>query len=99
MMVKDLQDQLKVDINHENMAVFTRNEGVKLFNDGRKICTSSDGVNVYGNINMTGLWLQEQTKIERYFGLVLIKSTVINDVRLKEQCSWHFRIHVLEIIS
>ena len=44
------------DINHENMAVFTRNEGVKLFNDAvEKFATSSDGVNVYGNINMTGL--------------------------------------------
>jgi hypothetical protein len=44
------------DINHENMAVFTRNEGVRLFNDAvEKFATSSDGVNVYGNINMTGL--------------------------------------------
>ena len=38
------------------MAVFTRNEGVTLFNDAvEKFATSSDGVNVYGNINMTGL--------------------------------------------
>ena len=36
------------------MAVFTRNEGVRLFNDAiEKFATSSDGVNVYGNINMT----------------------------------------------
>jgi len=44
------------DANHENMAVFVRNEGVRLFNDNEeKFATSSDGVNVYGNINMTGL--------------------------------------------
>ena len=44
------------DINHENMAIFVRNEGVRLFNDAvEKFATSSDGVNVYGNINMTGL--------------------------------------------
>ena len=44
------------DINHENMALFHRNGSVKLFNDAvEKFATSSDGVNVYGNINMTGL--------------------------------------------
>ena len=41
------------DINHENMAVFARNEGVRLFYDAvEKFITQSHGINVHGDIHL-----------------------------------------------
>ena len=41
------------DINHENMAVFVRNEGVKLFYDAvEKFVTQPHGINVHGDIHL-----------------------------------------------